>query len=73
MNAHCSWPGAGQTARRSATIGEIALALQGTLDTFALPDVLPPGMPVAVVFLQSLQFGTSTLVAGAPSLLVIVQ
>ncbi|HZN38587.1 MAG TPA: hypothetical protein VFD82_07275 [Planctomycetota bacterium] len=39
----------------------------------ALPDVLPPGMPVAVVFVQSLQFGTSALVAGAPSLLVIVQ
>lgn len=39
----------------------------------ALPDVLPPGMPVAVVFAQALQLGATTLVAGGPSLLVIVQ
>ncbi|HEX6813144.1 MAG TPA: hypothetical protein VF384_16090 [Planctomycetota bacterium] len=32
-----------------------------------------PGMPVAVVFVQSLQLGASTLVPGSPSLLVIVQ
>jgi hypothetical protein len=31
---------AGPLARRSATIGDFAVALQGTLDTFALPDVL---------------------------------
>jgi hypothetical protein len=55
-------------------LGLVLLDVAGSATSvYALPDLLPPGMPVAVVFVQSLQLGATTLVAGAPSLLVIVQ